>query len=305
MFCKYNPQFKEDLSNKSSSVCFMGHSLGAVLIYDLLESISNGTLFPASSNSHEPSQQQSVNTSSNSDSVSVLRKRSYSTIEMILSSMHPVACFMFGSPLAHFLTIRQPSGPPVIKLPVISNCRMFNLFHPYDAIAYRMEPLLAQGMKDIEPVYVPYRGGHRFHVAVRKLGDSIVQSVSSITSWFKSSIQQQIPVRSDGSQTTTTVAAAAVVSSSSTSVIKTHTPYTQCDDTNTPMEEYVCRLNCGQRIDWVIQESPVEAANEWLAAVSSHFQYWRHEDVMSFIIDRLIYITEEEIRKKHIASTFV
>lgn len=64
--------------------------------------------------------------------------------------------------------------------------------------------------------------------------------------------------------------------------------------TNTPIEEYVRRLNCGQRIDCAIQESPVEAANEWLAAVSSHFQYWRHKDVISFIIDRLICMTEEE-----------
>lgn len=34
------------------------------------------------------------------------------------------------------------------------------------------------------------------------------------------------------------------------------------------------RLNKGQRIDYVLQERPLEKLNEYLFALSSHLTYW-------------------------------
>ena len=36
----------------------------------------------------------------------------------------------------------------------------------------------------------------------------------------------------------------------------------------------VGRLNGGQRIDYVLQEKPIESLNEYLFALSSHVCYW-------------------------------
>jgi len=33
-------------------------------------------------------------------------------------------------------------------------------------------------------------------------------------------------------------------------------------------------LNCGKRIDYVLQEAPLESINEYIFSVSSHLMYW-------------------------------
>ena len=39
-------------------------------------------------------------------------------------------------------------------------------------------------------------------------------------------------------------------------------------------EIHVGNLNGGRRIDYVLQEKPIESLNEYLFALSSHFSYW-------------------------------
>lgn len=80
----------------------------------------------------------------------------------------PKCFFAFGSPLSMFLNIR---GIPEIgknyKLPTCH--RVFNIFHPYDPLAYRLEPLIDPRFKDLEPSLVPHhRGGKRIHVQLRE-----------------------------------------------------------------------------------------------------------------------------------------
>ncbi|KAJ0024171.1 hypothetical protein Pint_07041 [Pistacia integerrima] len=47
-------------------------------------------------------------------------------------------------------------------------CRqMFNIFHPYDPVAYRVEPLVCKEFLTVRPVIIPYhRGGKRLHIWV-------------------------------------------------------------------------------------------------------------------------------------------
>ena len=80
----------------------------------------------------------------------------------------------------------------VCRLPVCT--RLFNVFHPNDPVAYRLEPLVASGgaRKQAEaeaaaarrPVYVPYhKGGYRgIHVGVTELGDSVGTAASKASS---------------------------------------------------------------------------------------------------------------------------
>ncbi|CAN0928025.1 Phospholipase SGR2 [Linum grandiflorum] len=83
--------------------------------------------------------------------------------------------FAVGSPLGVFLALRN------IRIGIgkgqgywieeniteeIPACRqMFNIFHPFDPVAYRIEPLVCKEFIDKRPVIVPYhRGGKRLHI---------------------------------------------------------------------------------------------------------------------------------------------
>ena len=46
-------------------------------------------------------------------------------------------------------------------------------------------------------------------------------------------------------------------------------------------------LNSGRRIDYVLQESPVEAFNEYLFAIRAHACYWQSEDTALLILREL------------------
>jgi len=46
-------------------------------------------------------------------------------------------------------------------------------------------------------------------------------------------------------------------------------------------------LNRGRRIDYVLQEAPLEFFNEYLFALSSHVCYWESEDTILFIVKEI------------------
>ena len=224
--------------DKNITVSFVGHSLGSVVLYDLFNGAAGSRDSP-------------VETSVEDDAFPV----------------RPSALFFIGSPVALFQTIRDPavSDSPrhVVNLP----CRVFNVFHPYDAIAYRVEPLIDQKMKDIDPVLIPHRGGHRVHIAVRKGVTEIRNAIASFSEWVYSS----------------------TVTTPSQGMLPAPPESAEREEVR-----FVKMMNYNERIDYMLQESAAESVSEWVSAVSSHFTYWRHEDVFNFIITKLILITKNK-----------
>lgn len=47
------------------------------------------------------------------------------------------------------------------------------------------------------------------------------------------------------------------------------------------------RLNQGQRIDYVLQEAPLEFFNGYLFALTSHVCYWESEDTTLFVVKEI------------------
>jgi hypothetical protein len=211
-------------------ISFFGHSLGSVVLYDLFN--------------NKPS----VENDSESE-----------------FPIRPSAIFFVGSPVALFQTIRDPSVSDSPRHVVNLPCRVFNVFHPYDAIAYRIEPLIDQKMKDVEPVLIPHRGGHRVHVAIKKSVADIRNAIASFSEWVYTSTSTTQPQGSS-----------------------------QANNPSLEREEirFVKMMNYNERIDYALQESAVESVSEWVSAVGSHFTYWRHEDVYNFIVHKLIFITK-------------
>lgn len=70
-------------------------------------------------------------------------------------SFRPSAFFAMGSPIPMFMTVRGVQQlSPDYRLPTCS--AVFNIYHPYDPIAYRLEPLIHRSFKDIKPVLIPH-----------------------------------------------------------------------------------------------------------------------------------------------------
>jgi DDHD domain len=42
------------------------------------------------------------------------------------------------------------------------------------------------------------------------------------------------------------------------------------------------KLNQGRRIDYMLQEKEIEAANEYVAALAAHSCYWQEKDISLF-----------------------
>ena len=47
------------------------------------------------------------------------------------------------------------------------------------------------------------------------------------------------------------------------------------------------KLNQGKRIDYVLQERPIESFNEYIFALASHVSYWESEDTLLMIIKEM------------------
>ena len=59
--------------------------------------------------------------------------------------------FFLGSPIAVFLMIRNQRNPLSEEFALKGCSRVFNIFHPYDPVAYRIEPLIHPRNAEIEP----------------------------------------------------------------------------------------------------------------------------------------------------------
>lgn len=83
--------------------------------------------------------------------------------------------FMLGSPIAVFLMIRNQQKP-LSKEYYLPGChRVFNIFHPFDPVAYRIEPLLDPRNADFEPkIMTHWNGGFRVHYQTKRLWKKLV-----------------------------------------------------------------------------------------------------------------------------------
>jgi len=309
---RHNPSFAAD----GGRVVLLGHSLGALICFDLL------TLGAV----HSPLQGS------------------------------PSAFFALGSPIGCFVSLRGAALGRSFELP---HCpRVYNLFHPHDPVAYRLEPLLveqysseeadgedekddgeegpagedradeteelagsavaesdpwnvdelerAQQAVDYEedwstdqpaaapaiaevesspvepdvagvlpPAVVPFSGVSR--VESLKQAVSSVSSVSasdvarSVSSWLGFSKAKEEEELGDLREIEASRAVAKEATSSD------HIRYT---------------MNEGGRVDYVLQSSKVEVANEYISALKAHSSYWSHPDVAAFVVKEIFALNQ-------------
>ncbi|EEC82796.1 hypothetical protein OsI_27560 [Oryza sativa Indica Group] len=196
--------------------------------------------------------------------------------------------YAVGSPLGVFLSLRNvrigigrgqdywQNENIVEEMPC---CRqMFNIFHPFDPVAYRIEPLVCEDYISKRPVIVPYhRGGKRIHVGVQEFTEDIAARSQAVARQFKS-----LKVK----------AVAALLSLSRNDTDE------DVDSNNEKEKSYgymmMERLTGSPdgRIDHVLQEKTFQ--HPYLSALGSHTNYWRDHDTALFILKHLYRDIPEE-----------
>ncbi|XP_028253441.1 phospholipase DDHD1b isoform X2 [Parambassis ranga] len=167
LFCTRNPDFE-----KNGKVSIVSHSLGCVITYDIMTGWD-----PVRFHHQEAPDPEETKARWPADEERNLQEQLRLTrlrlrdLEDQFQGLQTSACvavpalkfkvenfFCMGSPLAVFLALRgiRP-GNNVVQdhiLPTSICKRLFNLFHPTDPVAYRLEPLILKHYSNIAPVQI-------------------------------------------------------------------------------------------------------------------------------------------------------
>lgn len=276
LFKKRNPSFKGHIS-----LC--GHSLGSLILFDLL--------------SHQQSPERDskeagavIRTIKPDRRISHMYGATGAGITKInypQLSFSPKALFAMGSPIGMFVTVRGlDSLGEDFALP---NCEaFFNIFHPYDPVAYRIESLINPKLASVKPMLIPHhKGRKRIHLELKetltRVGADLKQRVvDSVKHTWNSLFQLGV------------VPAIGPPIEEPTAIIEEEDgdEAAKNQEVEPPLTESVGILNKGRRVDYVLQESPFELFSEYISSLRSHVCYWESEDTMLFILKE-IYSTME------------
>ncbi|XP_044127864.1 phospholipase DDHD1-like isoform X2 [Bufo gargarizans] len=164
LFCSRNPEFKDG----GGKVSIVSHSLGCVITYDIMTGWNPVYVYEQVDQDEEPEDQWISYEEQHLLRELCLTKQRLKELEDRLHGLKtpnsPVLkfkvenFFCMGSPLAVFLALRgiRPGnrGTQDQILPRAICNRLFNVFHPADPVAYRLEPLILKHYSNVSPVQI-------------------------------------------------------------------------------------------------------------------------------------------------------
>uniref|UniRef100_A0A4W4GGZ8 DDHD domain-containing protein n=1 Tax=Electrophorus electricus TaxID=8005 RepID=A0A4W4GGZ8_ELEEL len=200
--------------------------------------------------------------------------------------------FAFGSPVGMFLTVRGVEK--IEENYQFPTCKgFFNIYHPLDPVAYRIEPMILPDI-DLEPVLIPHhKGRKRLHL---ELKESLSRMGSDLKQGFISSLKSAWQTLNDFARAHTS----SMQLHEQLAMVASHIKEEEEKQKDEGMLEAppellkeevaqvkVGMLNAGNRIDYVLQEKPIESFNEYLFALQSHLCYWESEDTALLILKEI------------------
>ncbi|CAB1315217.1 unnamed protein product [Coregonus sp. 'balchen'] len=282
VFLQRHPQF-------TGAVSLAGHSLGSLILFDLLtnqerkntdeegqQEFRTGTSHPVPGIAGVYSQVQEHPTLlSGTLSTSPVDYKyldvGIGQVSIVYPQLgfQPQAFFALGSPIGMFLTVRGLKRiDPKYSLPT---CKSFyNIYHPFDPVAYRIEPMVVSPGVDLPPMLIPHhKGRKRMHLELKdnltRVSSDLLLSISAVRGVWQTLTMLPVntlpPQESEGSGAP--------------------------NGTVSPTEMRnisVGMLNGGRRFDYVLQEKPLESFNEYLFAIQSHLCYWDSEDTVLLLL---------------------
>ncbi|XP_038240768.1 phospholipase DDHD2 isoform X3 [Dermochelys coriacea] len=199
----------------------------------------------------------------------------------------PEIFFAFGSPIGMFLTVRGVKRiDPNYSLPTCKG--FFNIFHPFDPVAYRIEPMIVPDL-EFEPMLLPHhKGRKRMHLELKEgltrmgmdLKNNLLGSLRIAWQSFTRS-----PLLAMEAAATENEAETSLEKQTVHSDMRPEEPAATLKEAAAPVN--VGMLNGGHRIDYVLQEKPIESFNEYLFALQGHLCYWESEDTVLLILKEI------------------
>ncbi|KAL4594280.1 hypothetical protein ACB092_12G009400, partial [Castanea dentata] len=190
--------------------------------------------------------------------------------------------FAVGSPLGVFLALRNirigiGKGKEYWEEENISEempaCRqMFNIFLPFDPVAYRIEPLVCKEYTNKRPVLITYhKGGRRFHIGFQEFTEDLATRSHAIMEHLHS-------IR---------VKVLTVCQSRTMDSLEEEGEDSQEKEGRSYASLMIQRLTGSEegRIDHMLQDKTFE--HPYLQALGSHTNYWRDHDTALFILKHL------------------
>ncbi|XP_038074819.1 phospholipase DDHD1-like [Patiria miniata] len=171
LFCSRNPGFEPN----GGKVSIFAHSLGSVIVYDILTGWNPIHLYDQYLNHEQGShpdldsvsdhhQELATELNEARKKVAELEDKLLATNQVAVSIKSPKldfqidSFFCVGSPLAVFLVMRgyraQGNGSISHIIPKSICKRIFNIYHPADPVAYRLEPLMLKHYSTINPLHI-------------------------------------------------------------------------------------------------------------------------------------------------------
>lgn len=155
--------------------------------------------------------------------------------------------------------------------------RMFNIFHPFDPVAYRVEPLVCKEYIGKRPVIVPYhKGGKRLHIGFQDFKEDLAarsQSVVNHLNSFRVKVLTVCQSRKDNLDE------------------EVENDFEEVRSYGSYMMERLTGSEEG-RIDHVLQDKTFQ--HSYISALGSHTNYWRDDDTALFILKYLYEDIPEE-----------
>ncbi|KAI3524537.1 hypothetical protein L1887_03195 [Cichorium endivia] len=209
----------------------------------------------------------------------------YTKLEFEVDTFYAV-----GSPLGVFLALRN------VRIGIgqgkdywnnenvheeMPSCRqMFNIFHPFDPVAYRVEPLVCKDFVNSRPVIIPYhKGGKRLHIGFQEFVEDVASS-SQVVMERMSSVKGK-------------VLALCQVKDGEVVGAETSEKPEEVEERSygSIMMEKLTGSEDG-RIDHVLQDKTFQ--HQYISAVGAHTNYWRDLDTALFILKHLYRDVPEE-----------
>ncbi|KAF2901335.1 hypothetical protein ILUMI_04852 [Ignelater luminosus] len=318
LFRKRNPTFR-------GSVSLGGHSLGSLILFDLL------------SNQKPPPEPENTFCDCNDELFEDTYGKRQSPINDRISSMmlqagiqesplqypqlnfQPIALFALGSPISLFVTTKglDKLGED-FALPTCP--AFFNIFHPYDIVACRVESLINPELAKLKPVLIPHhKGGKRMHLQFKETMQKVKADLKekwrkSLQTTLRTISQMRFghhQVYNEDEEENDNDADEDFKSVGDGG----DEPLTEEDgvvgmESIREMDVNFGVLNKGRRVDYALQEAPIESFNEYIFAMtlSSHLCYWESEDTMLLLLkeiynsmgivpDKILWEQEEKISR--------
>ncbi|KAI5776172.1 DDHD domain-containing protein [Geopyxis carbonaria] len=192
LFKKRNPGFNGKIS-------FVGHSLGSAILFDIL------CRQPGREEYHRQLEKSSLHLNFPVENFFCLGSP-IGLFQMLkgrtISARSP---FKITPTTAHDLELPEvASRGPVYPVSSPKCSQLFNIFHPTDPIAYRLEPLVSKAMAELKPQPLPYTKRGLFSAngqivgGISGIGQTVTRNITNMWSSLSSGIATSILNRSLG-----------------------------------------------------------------------------------------------------------